>query len=187
MKPEEVENENKINGGILPFTESVLKKFKKNSNLLSIGEIEQNVYLIVSGIVEVGLFVDNEDKIIEFVLPNEFTSSLSSILTQQPSDVYLKCLTDCEIRVISFAKLRETAKTSLEASQAYVGAIEKAYVQRVKREKDFLTLTAEERYIKLMETRPEIIKLIPIFRIAKYIGIHPDSLSRIRKTKFMNG
>lgn len=183
MKPKEITKKNIIVTAP-PYVESVLKKFKKNANLCSIGEIEQNVYLIASGIIEVGLFADNEDKIIEFVLPNEYTSSLSSLLSQQPSDVYIKCLTDCEVWVISFSKLREASKTSLEASQSYIQAIEKAYIHRVQREKDFLTLNAEERYLKLMETRPEIIKLIPIFRIAKYIGIHPDSLSRIRKTKF---
>lgn len=186
MKLEELAEESRYNGE-LPFTESVLKKFKKNSNLCSIGEIENHVYYIVSGIVEVGLFADKEDKIIEFVFPGEFTSSLSSLLSQQPSDVYLKCITDCEIQIITFSKLREASKTSLAASQFYIQSIEKAYMQRVKREKDFLTLSAEERYFKLIETRPEIIKQVPVFRIAKYIGIHPDSLSRIRKTKFTKG
>lgn len=70
---------------------------------------------------------------------------------------------------------------SLPASKLYIQSIENAYLERVKKEKSLFTLTAEERYNKLIETRPDIIKLIPIYRIAKYLGIHPDSLSRIRR------
>ncbi len=186
MTPEELAKAYTVNGE-QPFTDAVQRKYKKNSNLCSIGEVEHNVYFVVSGIVEAGMIANKEDKIIEFVFPNEFTSSFSSLLSQQPSDVYLTCLTDCEIQIITFSKLREDSKTSLAASQFYIQSIEKAYLQRAKREKDFLTLSAEERYLKLVETRPEVIQQIPVFRIAKYLGIHPDSLSRIRKTKFTNG
>lgn len=171
--------------GKLPFAKSVIRKFKKGEEISSIGEIEKNIYFIKSGIIEAGMVFNNEEKIIEFNFPNIFTASFSSLIKQKPSDVYLRCLTDCEIQVISFSEIREASKTSLIASEFYVKAIENAYLQRAKREKEFLTLSAEERYIKLIETRPEIIQQIPVFRIAKYLGIHPDSLSRIRKSKLL--
>jgi CRP-like cAMP-binding protein len=169
------------------YTDAVIRKYKKGSNLCSIGEVEKNVYFIISGIIEAGMITKGEEKIMEFVFTNDFSSSFSSLLTEKPSDVYLNCLTDCEVAVISFTKLRESAKTSLGASQFYIRSIEMAYLQRVSKEKDFLTLTAEERYIKLLETRPEIVKQIPVFKIAKYLGIHPDSLRRIRKSRSVNG
>lgn len=183
MAPDELTKAN-AQSGDQPYSEGTLRNYKKGASLCSIGQIEQNVYFIVSGILEAGMIANKEEKIIEFIFSNDFTSSFTSLLTQKPSDVYITCLTDCAVHVISFAKLREASKTSLAASQSYIQNLENAYLQRVKKEKDLITLSAEERYLKLIETRPEIVQQIPIFRIAKYLGIHPDSLSRIRKTKF---
>ena len=58
---------------------------------------------------------------------------------------------------------------------------EQAYLRKVQREKDFLTKTAEERYNDLLKTHPDYIIQIPVNKIARYLGIHPESLSRIRK------
>ena len=56
------------------------------------------------------------------------------------------------------------------------------FLARARREKDFLTLSAEERYLALMHKAPEVIQLIPVNKIARYLGIQPESLSRIRKS-----
>ncbi len=55
------------------------------------------------------------------------------------------------------------------------------YINKTKREKDFLTKSATERYLELVNTRPELVQQIPVHFIAKYLGIKPESLSRIRK------
>ena len=165
------------------FIDVEIKKIKKNTKLTSIGEIEKNIYYLVSGIVEAGMIVNNEEKIIEFLFPKDFPASYTSFITRKPSDVYITCLTDCEVQTININQLRKAAETSLLASNFYNKCLEKAYIQRVKKEKDFLILNAEERYAKLVATRPYIVKQIPVFRVAKYLGIHPDSLSRIRNTK----
>jgi len=61
---------------------------------------------------------------------------------------------------------------------------EKLYLKKVQREKALLTKTAEERYLSLLNTHPEIIQQISIRDISKYLGIQPESLSRIRKKIF---
>jgi hypothetical protein len=58
---------------------------------------------------------------------------------------------------------------------------EDLFIKKSNREKDFLTKSAEERYIELLSKRVDIIKMVSVNKIAKYLGIHPDSLSRIRK------
>lgn len=55
------------------------------------------------------------------------------------------------------------------------------YILKTNREKDFLTKSATERYNELVNIRPELIQYIPVHQIAKYLGIEPESLSRIRK------
>lgn len=56
-----------------------------------------------------------------------------------------------------------------------------AFGQVEGREKDFLTKSAEQRYQALIAQRPDLIAQVPVHKIAKYLGIHPESLSRIRK------
>jgi hypothetical protein len=85
------------------------------------------------------------------------------------------------VEAIPYEILQEAYKVSLLANQFGRIITETAFMERVKREKDFLSKSAEERYLELIERRPEVIQLIPGGRIAKYLGIHPESLSRIRK------
>lgn len=169
------------------FSKSIKKHFKKGEEVCSIGTVEKNVYLLKKGIMEAGMIVNGEERIIEFVFPGTYTSSFTSLLMQTPSDVYLKCLVDCEVQMVNYSDLRERAKTSLPASRLYIQSLENAYLERVAKEKSLFTMTAEERYDKLIETRPDIVKLIPIYRVAKYLGIHPDSLSRIRRLQQKRG
>lgn len=165
------------------FSYAALCKYEKGTILCAIGQVEQHSYFLVSGIIEAGMIVKKEEKIIEFFFPNDFVASFSSILTKNPSDVYLTCLTDCVVHVISFDKIRNDSKKSSAASQFYIQCLENIYLQRVKKEKALISQSAEERYLNLIKNRPEVAKQIPVNRIAKYLAIHPDSLSRIRKRK----
>jgi hypothetical protein len=70
---------------------------------------------------------------------------------------------------------------SLLANQLGRIVTEQYYIRKTNREKDFLTKTATERYEELITNRPELIHDIPVNMIAKYLGIKPESLSRIRK------
>jgi CRP/FNR family transcriptional regulator, anaerobic regulatory protein len=58
---------------------------------------------------------------------------------------------------------------------------EAQYVKRLRKEMDLLSLTAEERYVALMEKNPDLIRTISIKHLSSYLGIQPESLSRIRK------
>lgn len=183
MTLEEYKKANGLEGELL-FSSAVSYNYEKNSPLCSIGEIEKKLYFINSGIIETSVFNNKEEeRIVEFLFPGQFVSSFTSLLSQQPSNVIQTCITDCVLEVINFSKFKEACKTSPLSGQYYIKMLEYAYIERSNREKDFLTLNAEERYNKLLESRPEVIQQIPIFKIAKYLGIHPESLSRIRKTK----
>jgi CRP-like cAMP-binding protein len=184
-----LEGYKKVNNleGELLFSSAISHKYEKDSPLCSIGEIEKNFYFINSGIVEATMFNNKEEeRIIEFFFPGQFVTSFTSLLSQQPSNVFQTCITECVLEVIDFSNLKEVCKSSPLSNSYYIKFLEDAYIQRSNREKDFLTLSAEERYLKLIENRPEVIQQIPVFKIAKYLGIHPESLSRIRKTKFNN-
>jgi CRP-like cAMP-binding protein len=164
----------------LPFR-SVQKLVPKGTILTDYGKIERHSYYIDSGIVEVTLQRDIEEKIIDFFFPGHFVCSYTSFILQIPSDVRVSALTDCVLEAIAHEEIQSAYNESLFANKMGRILTEQIFIIKSKREKDFLTKSAEERYAELIADRPDIIKLVPGFKIAQYLGIQPESLSRIRK------
>ena len=158
------------------------KNFKKNEILTEFGKTENKVYFIVSGIVEIDISKEGNNKIIDFYFHNSFVCALTSFLLQKPSEAELKALTNVEVEYIEYNEVQKAYQNSLLANQLGRTIIEQAYLVKFQREKDFLTKTADVRYLELMKSRPDLLKLLPIHKIAEYLGIHPESLSRIRKS-----
>jgi CRP-like cAMP-binding protein len=153
---------------------------KKGTMVVDIGEISKNIYFIVSGKIEAGMITPETTKIIDFIFEGNLFTPLSSLLNQSPNDVYHQCLTKCVLQVIPYDQLSKACETSVFASNFLIHFLKSYYLLRVQKEKDLITKDASQRYIELMKNKPEIIQDIPILKIAKYLGIHPYSLSRIR-------
>jgi hypothetical protein len=101
---------------------------------------------------------------------------------QEPSDVQVMAVTPCYVSIINRERLIPAMQHSILANQLSLCIAQQMFLSRARREKDFLTLSAEARYRALLEKAPAVIKHIPVNRIAKYLGIHAESLSRIRKS-----
>jgi CRP-like cAMP-binding protein len=166
--------------GALPYPVSIVK-IKKGQVLTDIGQVESRAYFLNSGVVEIEIQSYQTLKTIDFFFAGEFVCAYTSFLMQQPSDVRVAALTDCEAEVVSYVDLQQSYGQSFLAN--YVGRImnEQAYLRKAQREKDLLTKTAEERYNELLIKHPDYIIQLPVNKIARYLGIHPESLSRIRK------
>ncbi|WP_411032127.1 Crp/Fnr family transcriptional regulator [Spongiimicrobium sp. 3-5] len=156
-------------------------KFKKGEVITSPGKVEDVVYFINEGIVELTIKSYMSEKVIDFFFDQEMVASLSSFLTQLPSKVEVLALTDCTMEMITYKDLMKAYGHSPDANKLGRILVEQAYIRKAKREQDFLAKTAEERYIEMFETKAQYISKIPVNKIAKYLGIHPESLSRIRK------
>ncbi len=156
------------------------KIIKKNEIITRFGQLEQKAYFLISGITESAIEKDGEIKIIDFAFPNNFVCSYTSFLRQEPSDIQIKAITDCEIEYFLKEDLEKAYKKSMIANQFGRYVTEYFFIKKLKRESDFLTKSAKEVYLNLIKEQPEVIKNIPINKIAKYLGIQPESLSRIR-------
>ncbi len=160
-----------------------LRKVKKRTKLLEVGEVENYISFIDKGVVR--FFIPKEDKEKEttfgFCFSDEFVSAYDSFLTQSPSLYELETLTDVEMWSMSYEDLQEVyRKTSIGNALGRLSS-ERLYLIKSKREQSLLNETAEERYLKLFDERPKLIKEIPLKYIASYIGVTAQALSRIRK------
>ena len=159
----------------------ILRKVEKRTKLLKVGEIENYISFIDKGIVR--FFFPKEAKEITFgfCFSNEFVSAYDSFLTQSPSLYELETLTDVEMWSMSYDDLQEVyKKTSIGNTLGRISS-ERLYLIKSRREQSLLNETAEERYLKLFDERPKLIKEIPLKYIASYIGVTAQALSRIRR------
>lgn len=163
----------------LPFP-TFQKKIKKNEIITPFGGIEEKAHFLVEGIIESSIESKDEIKIIDFVFPNNFICSYTSFLLNSPSNIQTKALTDCKVEYILKSDLEKAYLNSIVANKFGKHVAEQFLIKKIIRENEFLTQTAEERYLSLINKNPEIIKKIPVNKVAKYLGIHPESLSRIR-------
>ena len=166
-------------GEIHPFP-TYQKLFKKNEIITRFDQIEQKAYFLIDGIIESSIEKDGEIKIIDFVFPHNFICSYTSFLLQTPSEIKTVAITDCKVEFFYKNDLEKSYETSIVANQFGRYVTEQFLISKLKRENDFLTKSAEESYLQLIEKRPEVLEKIPVHKIAKYLGIHPESLSRIR-------
>jgi CRP-like cAMP-binding protein len=145
------------------------------------GQVEDKILLLSEGIVKISTLKGEEERILEFVFPCEFFGAYTSFLLQQPSDVQIITLSKCRVSIITRENLLKANQVSLISNHLSLYIAQQLFLSRARREKDFLTLSAEERYKLLLEKDPEVVQLIPGNKIAMYLGIKPESLSRIRK------
>ena len=155
----------------------------KKSVFIKVNQIEKHISFIESGIVRLFIPRDNPDKEITFgfSFKNQFVSAYDSFLTQLPSNYQLQALTETTMLSISYKDLQSVYKSTQIGNLIGRLTAEDLFLIKSKREQDLLNLTAEQRYLKLFEERPELLKSIPLKYISSYIGVTAQALSRIRK------
>lgn len=157
------------------------KKVNVKGIFTDYGDHEDTIYFLTKGLVQVSVMSPkNEEKIVEFISPGNFFSAYASYANKVPSQIQLKAISPCEVEYTPQGPVQEALSSSLLINQLARSIMETLYLRRMNREIDFLTKTAEERYNELVEFRPDIIQMVSVKKIAQYLGVHPESVSRIR-------
>ena len=151
------------------------------SKLLEAGKIERYIYFISTGIVKGYQNIDGKLVIQHLVSEQDFFTSLDSFMSETPSLDYYETITDCELVKISkpdFDLLQENTHFWKD----FVKTVTNEHLNcKLERVKDFQILTAKERYLKFVNQYPKLALNVSVDNIASFLGIEPQSLSRIRK------
>lgn len=157
------------------------KSFKKGDYFIKEGESCSEIGFILKGCLVCVYNKDGNDAIDEFSVENEFISDYPSLLDNKPAEKDVKCLEDSEIIVVNSKDLNElyNQKHSFER----VGRIiaESLFKNWQQKAISLMLDNAETRYKKLIASKPSLLQRVPQYLIASYLGITPESLSRIRK------
>ncbi|HXL55672.1 MAG TPA: hypothetical protein VN958_05410 [Chitinophagaceae bacterium] len=112
---------------------------------------------------------------------NNFVCNYESFLPQTPSTKIIQALEDCEMLLISFADLQIFYKSIAQGERFGRLVIGQVFIQLLQDLSSFYTDTSEYRYGKFIKEHPNLQQRISQYHIASYVGVKPQSLSRIRK------
>ena len=159
------------------------ERFTKNQILISEGRIIDRLYFIKEGFAS-GYFYNNNKKITSiFWNQGHFILLIPGFLRQKPSSEYVELLEDSKLLSISYKQFLEVLELFPEANYIIRTIIEEYEIHHEKRVKDLITLTAFEKYKQLLETSPIVFQKAPLISIASYLGISPETISRLRAKK----
>jgi CRP-like cAMP-binding protein len=158
------------------------RHLKKRQYLLQAGDVCRTENFVTSGLLR-AYTVDGQqhEHVLMFAAEDWWISDLYSFITGLPSTLHIEALEDSEIICIE--------KQSLEKLYAEVPAFERlmrilfqnAFVAQQQRILASISQTAEERYAAFIKKYPQLEQRIPQTQIASYLGMSPETLSRIRK------
>jgi len=175
---------------IVPFSDKdwslfnknlIYKEFGKNEILLRAGEVENFMYFLVEGVTRIFQYKNNIEYTLRFNFPIVPFNSYASFISRTPSLINVEALTDVKVFRMSYNDMQSLYEESKMAERVGRRMIELLYVQREIKELQMHSKTAEDYYSELIKTNEELTGQIPQKHIASYLGITPESLSRIKK------
>ncbi|MDG1728710.1 MAG: Crp/Fnr family transcriptional regulator [Algibacter sp.] len=158
------------------------KKLEAGELIAKPGEMPNNIYMLVSGMMRAYLSSENGKEFNKnFFMPFSFVGSLTALIQNQPSKLTYEALTLCRVYEVSFQDILALCKSDINISNLYNRILENVYVKYEERQLELISMDAKARYISLRKKVVNIDELIPQYQIASYLSITPVQLSRIRR------
>jgi CRP-like cAMP-binding protein len=164
----------------------LLKKYSKGDFLIREGQVENYIYFLNKGATRHYFIKDGKEFTVDFQFQGDFVTAYYSLITREPSAVFIELLEEAEVVAIPVKFLNEFYGKYHHGEKIGRLMAEYQYIKRLRKEMDLLSYTAEERYTALMQRNPAMIQHISVKHLSSYLGIHPESLSRIRKLHARN-
>ena len=161
------------------------KELKKGEYFLQQGQVCNYLGFLEQGIMRVFHVANDKEytSYFNFGERNPFVSSFSSFISRKSSQESIHALEDCRLLMISYQDLEKLYAGSFAFQKLGRMISEYNYTLAVKRIYSLQHFTAQERYNELLHIYPNLINQVPHHYVASYLGITPESLSRIRKEK----
>jgi CRP-like cAMP-binding protein len=157
------------------------KTYKKGDFFLEEGRICKHIGFVAKGLMRYYINHDGEEKTYAFSKENSYVSNYESFLPQKASVKIIQALEDSDVLIISYNNLQLLYANVREGERFGRIAIESVFLQMLKDLNSFYTETPALRYEMFLKTHADLQQRISQYYIASFVGVKPQSLSRIRK------
>jgi len=158
-----------------------IQAVKKGTILLNEGEKPNDNYFVLNGCIRQYYLMDGEEKTSNFFTEDEWILPFTSVEQNGVSKYYLESLEDSYLVVANDKKGNNFLEEYPKFRKTSQLILEKEIVRQQNEIAKYINQTPEQRYLALQENRPDLILRVPQYQIASYVGVKPESLSRIRK------
>jgi CRP-like cAMP-binding protein len=160
----------------------VPKKLRKRQYLLQAGDVCQWVAFVTRGCLrQYSLDDQGKERILRFGIEGWWMTDLESFRSRSPASSNIDALEDSELLLMNNQSLGGLTTAGSAWERYYRGILEKENKAALLRISDLIGASAEERYTRFLEMYPDLFNRIPLHQIASYLGVTPQTLSRIRK------
>lgn len=152
---------------------------KKGDILLEEGQVSKESYFVLQGCVRTFYIKDGDEKTTAFYTELEALTP-PAVVSGMPSEYYVSCVEDC-ILLISNLDMELEINSKFPKFDVMCRKMSEELLVKERTNFDiYKTSSPEERYFNLLKSRPDLVKRVPQHQLASYLGIRPQSLSRLR-------
>ncbi|MBT33443.1 MAG: cyclic nucleotide-binding protein [Thalassobius sp.] len=158
-----------------------VKEYKKGNILQSVGEVPTLCFFVLDGCVRQYHFIEGVEKTTDFYTSKNGAIASDCYVLQKPSPFFLECSDDC-ILLVGDPELDQKLFAEYPILKSIITEVmEKEWLKTRNELATFKHSSPEQRYLNLLENNADLLNIVPNHQIASYLGITPESLSRIRK------
>jgi len=155
---------------------------EKKEHLLMAGDTSNDVAYINKGCLRRYIIDEHsQETILNFSLEDYWTGDLESFIYQKPTIYYVQALEKCELLLLSRENFFRANEELPKFKKFHEYKVQRNHYYALKRLSITKSATPEEKYIAFMTEQPQLFQRVPLHYIASYLGIKPESLSRLRK------
>ncbi len=159
----------------------LIKTLEKGSFLLKEGQANKASYFVLNGLVRQYRLINGEEVTTAFYTEEQWIISLTAFTEDTAATDYLICDEETTVVIGNEEKAQKLFRDFPRFETISRAVMETVFAEQQKTMMYHLTAGPEEKYRRLLETRPGLVQRVPQYQLASYIGVKPESLSRIRK------
>ncbi len=159
------------------------QEFPRDTVLLQCDEICNRLHFVIEGAVRAVYYRDDKEFIPWLGFEKEFVYSIYSFTSQKPSSESIILISDCKFSSISYENLQFLYEKDPIWNKLGRLLFEKTCVKLYNRIRYYQSLSAAERYDQIHQRHPDILDRVKLLHLASYLGMTPETLSRLRSRK----
>lgn len=157
-------------------------ELQRNDYLSTPDRRDHYIYFVISGVLRIYCVdMHGEEVCLGFSYDHSLTGSFPSLVRKKPAEIYVQAISNCQLLGAVWEELVALSEKIPNLERWRRTFSEETLFGRMDREIEMLTLPAEQRYERLLARSPHLFQYVPLKYIASYLGIKPETLSRIRR------